>query len=116
MATRTAPAARDLGAELAFLTRALKAPTLRQSVTRLAERARAELPGTIAFWQRHGYVEVDRDGPRLRMVHLLPVRSTLPTPECLGYGQRRRTANATFSAISLSVPMVVTPSCIGAQG
>jgi DNA replication protein DnaC len=33
---------RDLTAELAFLTRALKAPTLRQSVTRLAERARAE--------------------------------------------------------------------------
>jgi DNA replication protein DnaC len=43
MASRTAPAtARDLGAELAFLTRALKAPTLRQSVTRLAERARTE--------------------------------------------------------------------------
>jgi DNA replication protein DnaC len=43
MAARTAPAtARDLGAELAFLTRALKAPTLRTSVARLAERARAE--------------------------------------------------------------------------
>jgi DNA replication protein DnaC len=35
-------ARRDLTAELAFLTRALKAPTLRQSVERLAERARAE--------------------------------------------------------------------------
>ena len=35
-------AARDLSAEVAFLTRALKAPTLRESVTRLAERARAE--------------------------------------------------------------------------
>ena len=35
-------ATRDLTAELAFLTRALKAPTLRQSVARLAERARAE--------------------------------------------------------------------------
>jgi DNA replication protein DnaC len=43
MAARTAPAAaRDIGAELAFLTRALKAPTLRTSVARLAERARAE--------------------------------------------------------------------------
>ena len=43
MAARTAPAAaRDLSAELAFLTRALKAPTLRESVARLAERARAE--------------------------------------------------------------------------
>jgi DNA replication protein DnaC len=34
--------ARDLAGELAFLTRALKAPTLRESVSRLAERARAE--------------------------------------------------------------------------
>jgi DNA replication protein DnaC len=33
---------RDLTAELVFLARALKAPTLRQSVARLAERARAE--------------------------------------------------------------------------
>jgi DNA replication protein DnaC len=42
MATITAKTARDLTGELAFLTRALKAPTLRQSVARLAERARAE--------------------------------------------------------------------------
>jgi DNA replication protein DnaC len=43
-ATRSAakPATRDVTAEVAFLTRALKAPTLRESVTRLAERARAE--------------------------------------------------------------------------
>jgi DNA replication protein DnaC len=34
--------ARDLATEIAFLTRALKAPTLRESVSRLAERARAE--------------------------------------------------------------------------
>ena len=33
---------RDLGAEVAFVTRALKAPALRESVPRLAERARAE--------------------------------------------------------------------------
>ena len=33
---------RDLESEIAFLTRALKAPTLRESVERLAERARAE--------------------------------------------------------------------------
>ena len=39
-ATKTA--GRDLVAELAFLTRALKAPTLRTSVARLAEGARAE--------------------------------------------------------------------------
>jgi DNA replication protein DnaC len=41
-ATTTSKPAPDLHAELVFLTRALKAPTLRQSVARLAERARAE--------------------------------------------------------------------------
>ena len=40
-AAKTA-AGRDIAAEVAFLTRALKAPTLRESVDRLAERARAE--------------------------------------------------------------------------
>jgi DNA replication protein DnaC len=42
MATATTKTTRDLSGELVFLTRALKAPTLRQSVARLAERARAE--------------------------------------------------------------------------
>jgi DNA replication protein DnaC len=37
-----ATTSRDVTSELAFLTRALKAPTLRESVSRLAERARAE--------------------------------------------------------------------------
>jgi DNA replication protein DnaC len=40
MPTKTS--GRDLSSEVAFLTRALKAPTLRESVTRLAERARAD--------------------------------------------------------------------------
>jgi DNA replication protein DnaC len=39
-AAKTEP--RDVAAEVAYLTRALKAPTLRESVGRLAERARAE--------------------------------------------------------------------------
>ncbi len=33
---------RDLTAEIGFLTRALKAPTMREAVARLAERARSE--------------------------------------------------------------------------
>ena len=42
-ARKTAAAAqRDLSSEVSFLTRALKAPTLRGAVPRLAERARAE--------------------------------------------------------------------------
>ena len=40
--TGTKTAARDVSAELAYLTRALKAPTLRASAGRLAERARTE--------------------------------------------------------------------------
>ena len=42
--SRTAGAAsgRDTTAEIAYLTRALKAPTLREAVARLADRARAE--------------------------------------------------------------------------
>ena len=47
MTTRTAASkatssSRDLTAEVAFLTRALKAPALREAVPRLVERARAE--------------------------------------------------------------------------
>ena len=47
----------------------------------LVLEARQELPATIAFWQKNGYVEVDRDGPRLRMVRMLPWRRILATPE-----------------------------------
>src|SRR5829696_8261766 len=44
MASTTAStgSGRNLAGEIAFLTRALKAPTLRESVPRLAERARSE--------------------------------------------------------------------------
>ena len=40
MSTKTS--SRDVDSQVAFLTRALKAPTLREAVSRLAERARAE--------------------------------------------------------------------------
>ena len=42
MPTTKAASRRDVSAEIAYLTRALKAPTLRESVSRLGERARAE--------------------------------------------------------------------------
>ncbi|WP_163761723.1 IS21-like element helper ATPase IstB [Mycobacterium paragordonae] len=42
MAAKTTTGSRDVTAELAYLTRALKAPTLREAVERLAERARTE--------------------------------------------------------------------------
>lgn len=47
----------------------------------LVLEARDELPDTVRFWLRNSYVEVDRDGPRLTMARLLPVRLVLPTPE-----------------------------------
>ncbi len=56
MTTRTAStkavssSSRDLPAEVAFLTRALKAPTLREAVPRLVERARAESGPTRSSW------------------------------------------------------------------
>ena len=40
--TAAARSGKDVAADLAFLTRALKAPALRDSAGRLAERARAE--------------------------------------------------------------------------
>jgi DNA replication protein DnaC len=42
MAAKTTIGSRDVTAELAYLTRALKAPTLREAIGWLAERARAE--------------------------------------------------------------------------
>jgi hypothetical protein len=42
MATNGTASSRDVTTELAYLTRALKAPTLREAVERLAERARTE--------------------------------------------------------------------------
>ncbi|HEX4190590.1 MAG TPA: tRNA (adenosine(37)-N6)-threonylcarbamoyltransferase complex ATPase subunit type 1 TsaE [Marmoricola sp.] len=43
--------------------------------------ARVELPSTVRFWHGHGYVETDRDGPRLHLQRLLPTELTLPAPE-----------------------------------
>ena len=40
--SRPGKSGRDFASEVSFLTRALKAPTLREAVPRLAERARAE--------------------------------------------------------------------------
>lgn len=55
----------------------------------LVLEARAELPNTVRFWQRHGYAEIDRVGPRLRLQRLLPITITLPTAaDTRGLGQR----------------------------
>ncbi|WP_030482923.1 tRNA (adenosine(37)-N6)-threonylcarbamoyltransferase complex ATPase subunit type 1 TsaE [Nocardioides aequoreus] len=43
--------------------------------------ARVELPRTVQFWRRMGYVESGRNGNRLTMLRLLPVTRTLPTAD-----------------------------------
>ena len=52
----TAKRERDLTAEVLFLTRALKAPSLRDAVPRLAERARTE------SWTHEEYLVHDATG------------------------------------------------------
>ena len=48
---------------------------------RVVLEARAELPATVHFWTGQGYVEVDRDGPRLQMVRPLPLAAQLRSVE-----------------------------------
>lgn len=43
--------------------------------------ARVELPRTVDFWRRQGYVEAGRNGTRLTMLRLLPIKRLLLTAE-----------------------------------
>ena len=43
--------------------------------------ARVELPKTVGFWRRLGYVESGRNGNRLNMLKLLPITRVLRTAE-----------------------------------
>ncbi len=97
MTTRTttarstsAQAGRDLTSEVQFLTRALKAPTLREAVPRLAERARAESWSheefLFACLQREVSARESHGGEgRIRAARSQPARawrsSTSTTPE-----------------------------------
>ena len=43
--------------------------------------ARVELPKTVAFWSKQGYVESGRNGNRLNMLKMLPITRVLVTAE-----------------------------------
>jgi tRNA threonylcarbamoyladenosine biosynthesis protein TsaE len=43
--------------------------------------ARAELPSTVTFWQRRGYVELSREGSRIRLGKGLPIEVVLATTD-----------------------------------
>jgi len=78
--TPTAPT-RDLTAEIAYLTRALKAPTLRNSVERLADRARQEswshLEFLVACLQREVSAREAHGGEGRIRAAKLPARKSL---------------------------------------
>ncbi len=74
-------AARDLAAEVTFLTRALKAPSLREAAGRLGERARAENwtheESLIACLQREVPARESHGGEGRIRVARFPARKSL---------------------------------------
>src|SRR3954451_12780554 len=74
-------ATRDVAAELAFLTRALKAPTLRDAAGRLAERARAESwtheEYVASCLQREGFARDSHGGEGRIRAAKFPARKSL---------------------------------------
>jgi tRNA threonylcarbamoyladenosine biosynthesis protein TsaE len=48
-------------------------------------QARVELPETVSFWQRRGYVVLARRGPMLQLGKALWLAAELPTPEATGH-------------------------------
>ncbi|MCW2868488.1 MAG: tRNA ((37)-N6)-threonylcarbamoyltransferase complex ATPase subunit type 1 TsaE [Marmoricola sp.] len=74
------PSVRGLGVAAQLSSRAREIAAER-GYAGLELEARVELPGTVEFWRRQGYVEAARDGQRLTMLRLLPLERTLPTPE-----------------------------------
>jgi DNA replication protein DnaC len=83
-------ATRDTAAEVAFLTRALKAPTLREAVARLAERARAESWSheefLVACLQREVAAREEHGGEGRIRAAKFPARKSL---EDFDYGHAR---------------------------
>src|SRR3954463_13578782 len=73
--------ARDVTSEVAFLTRALKAPTLREAVPRLAERARTEgwshEESLVACLQREVSARESHGGEGRIRVARFPARKSL---------------------------------------
>ena len=56
---------------------------MRRGFARIDLLARTELPGTIAFWDRSGYAQVDSEGPFLTLAKELPVACDVPTPQAM---------------------------------
>ena len=74
MAAKSIAGSRDVGAELAYLTRALKAPTLREAIDRLAEHARTEPWSYEEFLARSAHRDHRRSGAGAGLVCWHPGR------------------------------------------
>ena len=66
------PDAQGRGVARALVRRA-KRTAAERGYAAVRVTARAELPRTVRFWQRLGYVETDREGPLLTLVKVLPI-------------------------------------------
>lgn len=74
------PDAQGRGVAAALVAAALDAGLGHES---LAVLAREELPETIAFWQRHGFSEVDRHPPHVLLRRDLPTSHDVPDAESM---------------------------------
>ena len=72
--------ARGLGVAARLTAEAMRIATERH-FGGIELEARVELPQTVAMWRHFGFVEAGRNGNRLTMLKLLPVRRVLPTAE-----------------------------------
>ncbi len=66
-----------------LLARAAEQVAVRRGLASLTLMARAELPGTVAFWLRAGYEETSREGTSLTMTKPLPRAHPVPTAEAM---------------------------------
>jgi tRNA threonylcarbamoyladenosine biosynthesis protein TsaE len=74
------PGFQRLGIAAAMVEVAIEVLTAR-GVAAVELIARAEFPKVVAWWQRHGFAEVDRQGRSLTFARQLPVRKVAPTAE-----------------------------------
>ncbi|WP_322921185.1 tRNA (adenosine(37)-N6)-threonylcarbamoyltransferase complex ATPase subunit type 1 TsaE [Nocardioides renjunii] len=74
------PAARGRGAATALVQEAVAAAVGRERVVVLA---REELPDTVAFWQRHGFVETTRSAPYVELELALTTSFEAPDAESM---------------------------------
>ncbi len=51
--------------------------------------ARAEFPQVVAWWRRHGFVQIDAEGTRLHLSRAMPVCVEVPTAEAMQQLGRR---------------------------